>query len=203
MTSSDEYDITSNSSTTSNGGGGLHVTSLNIGVGGVICSPSASVTSDYHSSTASTASTLYNSFPPKTTPLAKSTASLATVYKSPHPPPVPPKPRQSRQQSVIKSNLSAQSVSANSRQLEVEEHQESVVTREDDREEEDRLSVTEGDVREARLRRIDCGVRSCWTALHNICNVLNLSQSTIPLHNILINVLYGIWPTGTPRSTIA
>ena len=74
---------------------------------------------------------------------------------------------------------------------------------EDDGEEEDRLSVTEGDVREARLRRIDCGVRSCWTALHNICNVLNLSQSTIPLHNILINVLYGIWPTGTPRSTIA
>ena len=166
MTSSDEYDITSNSSTTSNGG--LHVTSLNIGVGGVICSPS-SVTSDYHStsmaSTASTASTLYNS--PQRLRLmnpavARSSASLATVYKSPHPPPVPPKPR-SKQQSVARSNLSGAEnrPSVNSRQerqkvaldaaVEQREHQSSVVTEDGEggEEEEDRLSVSEGDVREA------------------------------------------------------
>ena len=170
MTSSDEYDITSNSSTTSHGG--LHVTSLNIGVGGVICSPS-SVTSDYHSSTVSTASTLYNSSlnsPPKT--LARSsTASLATVYKSPHPPPVPPKPR-SKQQSVARSNLSGAEnrPSVNSRQerqkvaldaaVEQREHQSSVVTEDGEggEEEEDRLSVSEGDVREADMHRIDGGM---------------------------------------------
>ena len=177
MTSSDEYDITSNSSTTSNGG--LHVTSLNIGVGGVICQSPSSVTSDYHStsmaSTASTASTLYNS--PQRLRLmnpavARSSASLATVYKSPHPPPVPPKPR-NKQQSVAKLNLSAENrpsvnYSRQERQKveEEREHQNSVVTEDGDGEgdEEDRLSVTEGDVREAA-----CGESTVAACMSDVC----------------------------------
>ena len=138
--------------------------SLNIVAGGgILCSPS-SVTSDYHSSTASTITTNSSlNYPPKS--LARSSASLATVYKSPHPPPVPPKPR-NKQQRVASAESNHPGVTQPSVNSGAEE---SVVTAEDATEEpEDRLSVTEGDVREAEadLRRIDCGIcggRFCKT----------------------------------------
>ena len=141
--------------------------SLNIVAGGgILCSPS-SVTSDYHSSTASTITNNSSlNYPhPKSSQLARSSASLATVYKSPHPPPVPPKPR-SKQQRVASAESNHPGVTQPSANSVAEE---SVVTAEETEEPEDRLSVTEGDVREAEadLRPIDCGMAFMVEAFAN------------------------------------
>ena len=71
------------------------------------------------------------------------------------------------------------------------EHQNSVVTEDGEGgEEEDRLSVTEGDVREADLRRIDGGMnveRFCKTDYCLIDAASQTCHSTF-VHEILINV---------------